>query len=68
MKASAPRLIYLFVFVCEKCQHHICEPFHAEDPKVEFPVTCKTCGWNGTMHSSQAEKVMCQDAGSPEAG
>lgn len=38
MEAPIPRLTYVLVFACKKCQHDICMPFHAEDPEAEVHV------------------------------
>jgi hypothetical protein len=53
---------YVFVFVCKECRHNICTPVDADNPEVEVLVTCKACGWTGTVRCDQAKKVLCQDA------
>jgi hypothetical protein len=62
MEAPIPRLTYVLVFACKKCQHHICMLFHAEDPEAEVHVMCKSCGWSGAVRCAKAVKVLCQDA------
>jgi DNA replicative helicase MCM subunit Mcm2 (Cdc46/Mcm family) len=63
MEAPIPPLTYVFVFVCKKCAHEICMPFHPEDPEAEVHVTCKACGWKGTVRCAKAVKVLCQEVG-----
>jgi DNA replicative helicase MCM subunit Mcm2 (Cdc46/Mcm family) len=62
MEEPIPRLTYVLVFVCKQCGHDICMPFHTEDPEVEVQVTCKACGWKGTVRCAKAVKVLCKDA------
>ena len=62
MEEPIPRLTYVLVFVCKQCGHDICMPFHTEDPEVEVHVTCKACGWKGTLRCARAVKVLCHDA------
>jgi DNA replicative helicase MCM subunit Mcm2 (Cdc46/Mcm family) len=57
MEEPIPPLTYVLVFVCKKCQHDICMPF-TEDPEVEVHVTCKACGWSGTVRCAKAVKVL----------
>jgi integrase len=35
MKEPTARLTYVFVFVCKKCRHDICMPFHSAGPEAE---------------------------------
>ena len=62
MEAPIPPLTYVFVFVCKKCAHDICMPFHEEDPETGVLVACKACGWQGTVRCAKAVKVLGQDA------
>jgi hypothetical protein len=56
-----PQFGYVLVFVCHNCRHDICMPFDAEE-EAEVHVTCKACGWKGTVRCAKAVKVVCQDA------
>jgi hypothetical protein len=62
MESPIPSLTYILVFVCKKCGHDICIPFPTEHPELEVHVTCKACGWQGTVRCAKAVKVLRQDA------
>jgi hypothetical protein len=63
MQEPGCRLAYVFVFECETCKRDVFAFFKAENPELDFHLTC-ACGWGGTRRGTQVKKVLCQAAGS----